>query len=81
MIENGSSNDVSSINGISPIPGIVAGAVVGGHQQTTPQPPTSQQVSPQSQQSSTMSSQILGSTPLGQIGCPPLSLDQYSGIS
>lgn len=39
-----------------------------------------QNLSPQQQLQppSILSSQILGSTPLSQIGCPPLPLDQYS---
>lgn len=40
-----------------------------------PLPNVQQQLSP----SATITPQILGSTPLSQIGCPPLPLDQYAG--
>ncbi|XP_059613029.1 homeobox protein PKNOX1-like isoform X2 [Phlebotomus argentipes] len=36
-------------------------------------------VAPQASESPQGAGQILGSTPLSQIGCPPLQLDQYAG--
>lgn len=61
-----------------PIPGLPP--VIGANAVVTPsQLNTQTQQQQQSQQQpSILSSQILGSTPLSQIGCPPLPLDQYS---
>lgn len=73
-IENGSNDgSVVLINHTSPPP---------PPQQQQP-PPVTQQP-PQSQQHSNLLAavtpqQILGSTPLSQIGCPPLNIDQYAG--
>lgn len=74
-----SENSFGSNNGVPaavPVPGAGVGLPVLpaiAQQQQQNASPTNQQ-----QQSSILSSQILGSTPLSQIGCPPLSLDQYS---
>lgn len=62
------------IPGIPPVVG-AANSIVSPSQLNTQTQQSQQQ---QTQQPSILSSQILGSTPLSQIGCPPLPLDQYS---
>lgn len=71
-IQNSNSTPENSFNGsndISVIPPVLP--------VTIPQNASPQQL----QQPSILSSQILGSTPLSQIGCPPLPLDQYSSTT
>ncbi|XP_037036021.1 homeobox protein Meis3-like [Bradysia coprophila] len=68
-IQNSNSTPENSFNGSSDISVIPPVLPVTIPQTTSPQ---------QLQQPSILSSQILGSTPLSQIGCPPLPLDQYS---
>lgn len=69
--------------GITGLPAVVGGdnsVVTPSQLNTQTQQSQLQQTQQQQQQQqpSILSSQILGSTPLSQIGCPPLPLDQYS---
>lgn len=76
-IQNNNSTSENSFgsNGVTPVVGgVVGGAPVSGIPLLPVLPQSTQ---PPAQQSSILSPQILGSTPLSQIGCPPL-LDQYS---
>lgn len=84
-IQNNNSTSENSFgsNGVPPQPviPIVPGLPIQmpGHHPLQQQPPSTQQTtSPQQHHPSILSPQILGSTPLSQIGCPPLPLDQYS---